>query len=239
MRKHLSALFSILFLFLLSGFSFCGAEILYETGFGRGEWEEEDWIFVKSPRWDYRGSWIQMDDHIKNLTPEGHDPDRVIGRPHGYMSMVLEEAFSTRETLLISCLMEFNHDQGPQIVLAWDIGENEEGYPEYRDHFEIVLWSQGINVWHHICMDGKPSWLRTSYARFPLERRVPHEIEVRIEKPYKNPGHPEVKGRKIAVSVNGDNLFSYLEPGLPEEIHVGITGYASINRFYNFSVAKR
>ncbi len=213
-------------------------DILYESGFGRNEWSEEDWIFVKSPRWEHIGSWVQEENHIKNLTPPGHDPGRVIGSPHAYMSMVLQDAYSTQKALEISCRMEFSYDQGPQIVLAWDLGEDENGYPEYRENFEIVLWSRGINIWHHTYENVNPYWMKTAYGRFPLERQTPYELRVRIEDPRERPGRPGKTGKMIVVSVDGENVFAYHEPALPEEIHVGIIGYASINRFYNFRVER-
>ncbi len=226
-------LFSLL-VFPLAGQS---AETLYEASFKEAGWDADDWLLVKSPRWDYIGSWIQMEDHIRNLTPEGHDRDRLIGRPHAYASMVLREPFDTRRGLEIECLMEFDFDQGPQIVLAWGVGEDENGYPEYREHVEVVLWSQGINIWHHTYED-EPSWVRSAYARFPLERRVPYRVRVRVEKPLLRSGAPELEGRVIAVSVDGKHLFAYHEPSIPEEIHVGVIGYASINRFYDFKVSR-
>jgi hypothetical protein len=49
-----------------------------ETRFGRGEWNADEWIFVKSPRWSYVGAWVQEDDHIRNRTPEGVGEDQLI-----------------------------------------------------------------------------------------------------------------------------------------------------------------
>ena len=213
-------------------------DTLYASGFGINEWSEEDWISVKSPRWDYIGSWLQREDHIKNLTPPGHDPDRLIGSPHAYTSMVLKETFSLDEALEVTCRMEFEYDQGPQIVLAWVLGEDENGYPEYREHLEIVLWSRGINIWHHTYRDGEVSWVRKAYGRFPLKRRTQYDLKVRVEEPRRRAGSPEPEGKVIAVSVDGENLFAYHEPALPPQIHAGIIGYASINRFYNFEVVR-
>lgn len=239
MKKILyPCLLCLLGISLFSGPGSAAGEVLYASGFGADEWSDEDWISVKSPRWDYIGSWVQREDHLKNLTPPGHDPDRLIGSPHAYTSMVLAEAFSIEEALEIACRMEFDYDQGPQIVLAWDLGEDENSYPEYREHLEIVLWSRGINIWHHTYRDENVAWARKAYGRFPLKRRTRYDLKVRIEEPRRRAGYPGPEGKMIAVSVDGENLFAYHEPALPDEIYAGIIGYASINRFYNFRVKR-
>lgn len=206
----------------------------YSANFGRGEWNQDDWVLVKSPRWDYIGSWVQKDGHIENLVPEGAAPDRLIPSPHAYMSMVLREPFRTDKTLEVTARMEFGFDQGPQIVIADQLGEDENGYPEYRDHFEVVLFARGINIWHHVHRDGKPSWANVAFARFPLEKDTPYDLKVRILRPRQRRGGPAT-GRMIEVSVDGKHVFAYHEPSLPETVHVGIIAYASVNRFHSFS----
>ncbi len=150
----------------------------------------------------------------------------------------MKDAYSTQKALEISCTMEFNFDQGPQIVLARDLGEDENGCQEYRKHFEIVLWSRGINIWHHTYENANPYWMRTAYGRFPLEKQTPYELRVRIEDPVERAGRPGTAGKMTVASVDGKNIFAYHEPALPEEIHVGIIGCASINRFYSFTVER-
>ena len=52
--------------------------------------------------------------------------------------------------------MSFDHLMVPLIVIAPELGKSEDGkYPELRDHYEIVLFYQGINIWHHRYKDGK------------------------------------------------------------------------------------
>ncbi len=239
----LRALWTKMSLFLLlttmcignSGTAFGEDMTLYATSFGRGQWSQDDWTLVKSPRWDYIGDWIQRDDYIENVTPPDTPPDRLIPRPHAYVSMVLKDPISTAKGFEVSARMAFEYDQGPQIVLAHQLGADENGYPEYREHYEVVLWSQGINIWHHTYQDGKPAWALVAYARFPVERRTPYDVQVRIEKPRQSQGGLTT-GKMIVTSVNGKNLFAYHEPSLPDELYVGIIGYASVNHFYNFQV---
>ncbi len=67
------------------------AEVLYEAGFGPGEWDDGDWVRVKSPRWDYEGAWIQREDHIENQTPPDLPPDTLVPVHRAYTAMVLKD----------------------------------------------------------------------------------------------------------------------------------------------------
>lgn len=234
-----------LFLFVLSWLFFLGApascpaawETVHESGFGRGRWQAEEWLAVKSPRWDYVGSWVQRADHIQNAVPPGTPANRLIGRPHAYTSMVLAEKLSVGEGLRISSTMEFEFDQGPQIVLADGLGAGPGGYPEYRRHLEVVLWSRGVNIWRHDYRDGQPGWTLVSFGRFPVEAGRPRLMEVLVERPRKR-GGVRPPGLMLTVTV-GSHSFGYHEPEMPGEFYAGIIGYASRNRFYDFTVAAR
>ena len=214
--------------------------IHYETRFGRGEWNPKDWTFVKSPRWNYIGDWVQEDDHIRNRIPEGVGENELIADrySYAYMSMVRNTPFETSQGLDISARMSFSYDQAPQIVLADRLGANEDGYPEYRDHYEIILWSKGINVWRHIYREGKPGWARVAYARFPLEAGTKYDLAVRIEPVARSKNGPAEAGRMVVVTVDGQHSVAFHAPELPDSVYVGIIGYASYNRFYHFSVSQ-
>ncbi len=129
-----------------------------------------------------------------------------------------------------------SHDQGPQIVLAGALGANDDDYPEYRDHYEVVLYSKGINVWRHIHHEGRPGWARVAYARFPLGAGTPYELKVRIEPVARSRNGPADAGRVVGLSVNDGHVFAFHASNMPDKVYVGITGYASVNRFYDFSV---
>ena len=51
--------------------------------------------------------------------------------------------------------MSFDHLMAPLIVIAPELGRSADGkYLELRDHYEIVLFFQGINIWHHRYIGG-------------------------------------------------------------------------------------
>ena len=111
---------------------------------------------------------------------------------------------------------------GPLIVFAGPLGVDRGGHPEYREHVEIVLFNEGINVWHHTWA-GEPKWVRAAWWRFELVRGERHILEV------------ERRGADLNLRV-GAREFGCRIKGLPEGMRVGMTGCERINRFYEFVV---
>ncbi len=213
----------------------------YETRFGRDEWNSKDWTFVKSPRWNHIGEWVQEADHIRNRIPEGVGENELITERHScaYMSMVRAIPYDTGKGLTITARMSFSYDQGPQIVLADQMGVDENGYPEYRDHYEVVLYSKGINVWRHTYREAQPGWALVGYARFPLEAGTAYDLAVRIEPVRRSENGPAQTGRTVMVTVDGQHTFAFHAPEMPDPVYAGVIGYASLNRFYHFSITQK
>ncbi len=198
----------------------------YFTTFAKGQWDRADWVAVKSPRWDYMSDFVQHDDHIANITPDL--PDEIIFRDHEsevYSCIMLDRAY--RGDCVISSAMSFDHRMAPLIVLTPEIGKSAKGEPEHRDHFEIVLYDEGINVWHHFWKDGKPSWCRTAFLQAKYKPKQIYTLEVKLEN--------TDKGRMMTISCDGKS-FGYMDESLPESYYAGITGCEGRNRFYDFSI---
>ena len=73
----------------------------YSTTFERGKWNPQTWLPVKSPRFNYMGDMVQMDDHITNRTPDL--PDDVILKKHGedvYSCIMLRKKFTGNSLIL-------------------------------------------------------------------------------------------------------------------------------------------
>ncbi len=204
-------------------------EPLFEASFAKGAWNPHQWTIVKSPRWPHVGRWVQTDDHIRNQTPEEATANDPLGPRvrEAYTSMVLNRKF--RESVSIRAVMSFDDRMAPLIVLAPSLGEDEDGRPEYREHFEIVFWDKGVNVWHHQYEDGKPSWKLAAYGRFKLKAKTRYEVMVNYAR--------KDKGKTLSVLVDGHE-FGFRDDSLPDEFHVGLTGCEGINRFYDIAVTK-
>ena len=210
---------------LLSGCAVTDRPPLFS--FGRGQWDPTEWTLVKTPRWDHFGGWVQRDTHIENQTPQGASPEATLGprRSQTYTSMVLNRKFSGDVT--VSSTMEFAHRMAPMIVVASDLGADAVGRAEHREHYEIVIYDEGVNVWRHSFRDGKPSWVKAADAQFELTPNVKHRLEVSIAR--------SAEGKRMLVSVAGHEL-EYVDDSLPDEFYVGITGCEGVNRFYDFDV---
>ncbi len=214
-------------LFLLAALTLSAAE--FAAVFSSGSWKSDDWLLVKSPRWDYRGTWEQEGDHIRNAVPADASEAEMLGKraAETYTSMLWKKKISGSKKVLISAEMSFDHRMAPLLVIAPEYGNSADGHPEYRQHWEIVLYDKGINIWHHQYADGKPSWYRAAAlnATFAAKEKVTLTLSINFSG----------KVPQMEVSANG-NTFSYAELNLPQSFYVGLTGCEGVNRFWNFSV---
>ncbi len=192
--------------------------------FAAGAWKTSEWIMVKSPRWDHGGGWDQKADYIQNQIPSNVPAEQLLGKlaPETYSSMVYDRVVGASFT--VRATMEFEHRMAPLIVLAPTLGRCADGRHEYREHFEVVIFDEGVNVWRHaLDARGKPVWNLAAYGRFPLKPGVPYRLEV------------TKKGKDLQVSVDG-HILGYRDDALPESCYVGITGCEGLNKFYDFSI---
>ena len=200
----------------------------FSTTFERGKWDEKMWIPVKSPRFDYMGPMVQMDNHIMNRTPDL--PDDVILRKHGndvYSCIMLNRKFSGN--CVISSRMSFDHRMAPLIVIAGEIGKSVKGEPEHREHYEIVLFDEGINIWHHTYKNGKPGWYLAAFLKTEYLPKKQYDLQVKLA--YTK------RGKVMTVTCDG-KTFGYTDNNLPDSYYVGITGCEGRNRFYDFRVSQ-
>jgi hypothetical protein len=197
---------------------------LYSCQFTAGSWSRADWVRVKTPRAERFGDWNQHDDCLVNQVPAGVVPGEYVGKlSDTYSSMVYKEKLAGN--LTISSTMAFACTMAPLIVLAPELTENAQGQKEYREHFEIVIFNQGVNVWHHFVQDGKLTYRKAAFASFPLEKDTKYTLVVKKT------------GKTLTVSVAG-HTFGYLEEALPDAVYVGITGCEGLNRFYDFTLQR-
>jgi hypothetical protein len=198
---------------------------IYSCGFTAGGWNRADWIPVKNPRSDHFGGWVQQDGCIANEVPAGATAEELQGKRAAecYSSMVYKEKLTGNVT--ITATMAFAHKMAPLVVLAPDLPENAKGQKEYAEHFEVVIFNEGVNVWHHFVKDGKLTYRKAAFANFPLEKDTKYTLEVKKT------------GKTLTISAAG-HTFGYVEDALPDSFHVGITGCEGVNRFYDFAVRR-
>ncbi len=201
----------------------------YSTTFERGKWDTGAWIPVKSPRFDYMGEMLQMDDHITNKTPDL--PDDVLLRKHGaevYSCIMLNRKFTGDS--LISSTMSFDHRMAPLIVIAGEIGRNARGEAEHREHYEVVLFNEGINIWHHTYRNGRPAWRRAAFLEAEFLPGKRYNLQVRLS--------CTKHGKVMTVTCDG-RTFGYADNNLPDSYYAGIIGCEGRNRFYDFKIKQQ
>lgn len=199
----------------------------FETAFTPGNWRESDWIMVKSSRWPYRGRWIQENGFIANAVPQDATPRELESKRAGetYTSMILNRAFSGNAA--ISCTMDFDHRMAPGLIIAEEPVKTEAG-AEYRNHYEIILFDRGINVWRHYFEDGRQKWVRKAFLTAPFKPGTPYELSVKIQF--------DGRGPQMILQAGG-HTFGFHDGNIPRNYRVGIVAGEGINRFYDFKAS--
>ncbi len=209
------------------------AETLFDTTFAPG-WDANKWEMVRSWRFDFEGVFRQNTDSIENQVPVDATPQEMRNQRAGetYAAMLLKTPFA--EGVTVECTMEFTDRMAPGIVFAADPIVNAKGKLEFREHYEVILYDNGLNVWHHRFVDGKQVW--TLAAHFTKERRFKPDTRYRLVvtvKPQKNQ-----KGAAINVKCNGE-CFGYTEENFfPGNYRIGLVAGEGTNRFYDFKITR-
>ena len=196
-----------------------------QVSFKPGAWSTNDWILVKSPRFNYMHGFVQREDGIENECPpvSGEELFKKHCR-EVYSAMVLKEKAEIGQT--VSSTMSFDWRMAPLIVLAEKLDRSEHGEPTFGEHWEIVLYDEGLNVWHHSIKDGKPFWYLAAYLKVPFARNTRYDLTVMVSKTR--------KGVKEMVVTCGGHEFGYVDNDLPDSFYAGIIGCEGRNRFYDF-----
>lgn len=199
----------------------------FNATFTPGNWQEEDWVMVKSSRWPYRGKWLQEPGFIVNAVPGDASPRELESKRIGetYTSMMLNRTFEGDTTT--ACTMDFDYRMAPGLIIAEEPVKTEAG-TEYRNHYEIILFDRGINVWHHYFADGKQKWVKKAFLTTGFKANTPYELIVKMQFTGRGP--------QMILQV-GDHIFGFHDANIPKRYRVGIVASEGINRFYNFKVS--
>ena len=216
--------------FILAVSAFLAAWFLpaaeFAFDFSEGKWNRGDFWDAKSPRWDECGGWMQMFDGLVNSTPVKPDANgHVRYRSESYIALMWKKPVEA--PVEFSSTMSFDVRMAPLLVLAPYLADAKNGMKEFREHWEIVLFDQGLNIWHHEYKDGKPSWYLAAYMQAPFTAKDRHTLTVRIV-----PRH----GRMVVTAICDGREFGYYEPDLPSRFYVGFTGCEGPCRFYDLKV---
>ena len=197
------------------------------VSFRPGAWNTNDWMVVKSPRWNYCHGFVQRGDGVENACPDL--PGSVIFAQHAldvYSAMLHKTRTGLGAT--ISATMQFDHRMAPLIVLAESLDRAPDGSHQFGEHWEVVLYDQGLNVWHHYLKDGKPAWYKAAFLNAPFAPNTPYRLEVKVVRTH--------RGQKEMTVSCGGHVLGFVNERLPESFQAGIIGCEGRNRFHDFGI---
>lgn len=225
MKKFYSALFVP---FLMSFFlPSAVADDVFECDFKPGKWNKNDFICVKSSRWPNINGFRQEKDHIVNNCPKDATKEDMLSKRCGetYAAMVYKVPLKGSHE--IKAEMSFDYRMAPSIAIAGKLGADKNGYPEFRTHYEIVLYDQGVNVWRHTFKNGKQVWKKMAAFKASFQPNRKYEMEVKVDF--------TLVGPRMSVIV-GKHQVTFRDDMIPKEYYAGIIASEGINRFYEFEI---
>ena len=158
--------------------------------------------------------FAEEQDHIAN----GYN-EKIGG--YDYISIVHKDSFKKGAMVAVKC--SFDHYGAPLITFANDLWTDENGNVRYGDHYEVVAYENGCNVWYITKAEqGSERPFKVANCirlRFPIEEKSVIDMSV------------EVLDKALRINVN-DASFDLPAPMLSDEFHIGITACEGVNRFY-------
>jgi hypothetical protein len=185
--------------------------------FKKNNWSMEGLIYAGSARFPAMPDMEQREDFIENIPCEASNDG------YAYISLVTEEKVQPGVKLATRCA--FEDLAAPLIVLPRDMYE-KDGYLFYSDYLEVVLWTNGINVWKlWKDEDGQIKVRNLLRLEMPVERSVSHDFAVEIEKD------------RFNITLDDNKVSLYCDE-IYDSFHLGITGCEGPCRFYDMEIQK-
>ena len=205
------------------------AKNIFNCDFEPGKWNKADFIEVKSSRWENVNTFKQEKCHIVNVCPKDATKIDMLSKraPETYAAMIWKNPI--KGNVIIKSSMSFDYRMAPSIVIAEKPGVSKKGFPEFRTHYEIVLFDEGLNVWRHWFKDGKQVWRKVGFLKTKFKPNTKYELKVQIQ----------FTGRGPVWTVScGGHEFGFIDDLMPKEFYAGIVACEGVNRFYDFTVDK-
>ncbi len=186
--------------------------------FGESSWYS-DFDYAYSLVAGSFNKFTQNSDHIANSYNEEI-------RGYDYISIVHKNEFKKGARIKTVC--SFDGYGAPLITIANTVVSGGE-YLRYGDHYEVVAYENGCNIWHIIkAPEGSEKPYKVTNClrlRFPIADASRIMLEV------------EVLDKKLCVKVN-DVDFDIPAPLLSDTFRLGITACEGINRFYSAEITE-
>lgn len=185
--------------------------------FSNGDWKKESLVnaycFFKGAE---TPEFTQQEDCIATCA----NPNFSWG--YDDISLVTTEQYDTGVEITLTCAFE---GRGcPEIIFVEDLKRHTDGSFRYGPCFEVVLYKDGLNVWHHFLEDGS-RWHKHLGLTFPVAENEKHTLRVKLAK------------KMLLIQADDQTITLWVED-LPEKFHVGLTGCEGIVRLYEMTIAE-
>ena len=185
--------------------------------FGDGAWLS-DFIYARSP---HTRKNVKYNTPCDGILRSEYNPEID---EHDYISVISKEIYGEGTEIKTRC--SFSGTGAPCLVFTNELGEGED-FPEYRLHFEVCIYSGGVNVWHIL----------------PNPERV--ERPIRPTKIYFEKWEVNQSGVDCTVKFGKKCITVYIEgreftvscEDFPEKFRVGFTSCEGPCAFHSFSVS--
>lgn len=180
----------------------------------------ENFVYAASTVVTYRREFAREADGLVNGRIEMEDRTAAY-QDYEYISAVGKERVKLPALVEIEC--RFDSFGAPLVVFSEHMTERENGWREYGEHFEAVLYEGGINMWH---ITPKKEGGQQVEALCKAREAFPAGQWLTME----------VKLTRDGIEAKAGSLTARAEGRLPEEMYIGFTACEGINHFRRFSV---
>ncbi len=185
--------------------------------FKKGQWEN-DFEYAYSLVAKSTTKFVQEDDCVTNTFN-----DQI--NDYNYVSVVYKQ--KQHSGVKITAVCSFEHFGAPLITLANSLEKDEQGNTLYGEHYEVVLYEKGCNIWHIVrAPEGyhkKYVNTKTDFMEFDIADGEQINVAVVVD------------GSKLHIEMNGKAMETEV-PLLNNEFFVGVTACEGINHFYSVEI---
>ena len=182
--------------------------------FTKGAWENK-FNYSRSYRFPQDVSFTQEEDCIVNQISDEFDDG------FEYINIFTKDKYSKGRKFTLTT--SFESYGAPMLCLAESLDEDENGIFYHGFYYEIIIYNEGINVWKHYQINGKPNWhlLATLYTE--LEAGVKHSFSVELLEDGMN------------IFLNGQKFYLHID-GFESDFLLGVGACEQINRIYELTI---
>ena len=182
----------------------------------------DNFVYAASTVVSYRREFRTDGNGVVNGRIDLEDP-KAKYRDFEYISAVANERAQLPVVLETEC--SFEKFGAPLIVFSETMNELDNGWKVYGEHYEVVLFESGINIWHITPKEeGGQQVEAVCKARLPFEAGKMTKLTVKLT--------------RNGIEAQAGELTASGECALPEKMYVGFTACEGINHFANFSVER-